>query len=96
MTYSIILDTNIIFNDFYFKSADMKKLLKYARQESIDLCLTMFNYIETVNPSYEKGDLGDGMLSEYSTTDIIIQANITYLINDDKFIDYVEMDSEYI
>lgn len=52
--------------------------------------------IETVDPSYEKGDLGDGMLSENSTTDVLIQANITYLIDENKFIDYVEMDSEYI
>lgn len=46
MSYSIILDTNIIFNDFYFKSSDMKKLLKYTRHEPVDLCITKFNYNE--------------------------------------------------
>lgn len=46
MSYFIILDTNIIFNDFYFKSSDMKKLLKYTRHEPVDLCITKFNYNE--------------------------------------------------
>lgn len=46
MSYLIILDTNIILNDFYFKSSDMKKLLKYTRHEPVDLCITKFNYNE--------------------------------------------------
>ncbi|UNP78014.1 PIN domain-containing protein [Bacillus nitratireducens] len=46
MSYLIVLDTNIIFNDFFFKSSDMKKLLKFTRHEPVDLCITRFNYYE--------------------------------------------------
>lgn len=46
MSYFIIFDTNIIFNDFFFKSSDMKKLLKFTRYEPVDLCITKFNYYE--------------------------------------------------
>ncbi|WP_454862265.1 PIN domain-containing protein [Peribacillus frigoritolerans] len=46
MSYLIILDTNIIFNDFFFKSSDMKKLLKFSRHQPVDLCITKFNYYE--------------------------------------------------
>ncbi|WP_339221827.1 PIN domain-containing protein [Paenibacillus sp. FSL W7-1332] len=48
MSYLIFLDTNIIFNDFFFKSSDMKKLLKYTRHEPVDLCITKFNYNEII------------------------------------------------
>jgi hypothetical protein len=48
MSYLIILDTNVVFGDFFFKSADMKKLLKYTSRESIDLCITKFNYYEII------------------------------------------------
>ncbi|MFE4706908.1 PIN domain-containing protein [Peribacillus simplex] len=46
MSYSIIIDTNIVFNDFFFQSTNMKKLLKIARREPIKLCMTKFNYEE--------------------------------------------------
>lgn len=46
MSYSIIIDTNIVFNDFFFQSADMKKLLRIANHEPITLCMTQFNYGE--------------------------------------------------
>lgn len=46
MSYLIVLDTNIIFNDFFFKSADMKKLLKFTQHKPVDLCITKFNYHE--------------------------------------------------
>ncbi|GEM_PF-3418793 len=153
MTYSIILDTNIIFKDYFLANFeyDKEKLQdelhqflekKDYIQNSIDDMLlnsefegeyftgwgtdayiedytvsingisldieenvllvsfeieanVSFN-IETVDPSYERGDSGDGMLSENSTTDVLIQANVTYLIDEDKLIDYVELDSEYI
>ncbi|MGV4321546.1 PIN domain-containing protein [Bacillus sp. FSL K6-1012] len=52
--------------------------------------------IETVDPTYEKGDSGDGMISESSSTNICIQSNITYLLDDKEFIDYVQLNSEYI
>lgn len=51
--------------------------------------------IEIVNSSYEKGDPGDGMLSESSDTEIYIQYNITYLIDEEEFIDYVQIDSGF-
>ncbi|WP_243462982.1 hypothetical protein [Mesobacillus boroniphilus] len=51
--------------------------------------------IETVDPTYEKGDPGDGMISESSSTKVLIQSNITYLLDDKEFIDYVELDNEY-
>ncbi|MGA5675853.1 PIN domain-containing protein [Bacillus bombysepticus] len=46
MSYLIVLDTNVIFNDFFFKSADMKKLLKFTKNSPVDLCITEFNYHE--------------------------------------------------
>ncbi|MDZ5610812.1 PIN domain-containing protein [Bacillus pseudomycoides] len=46
MSYLIVLDTNIIFNDFFFKSSDMKKLLKFTQHKPVDLCITEFNYHE--------------------------------------------------
>ncbi|MEC1555127.1 PIN domain-containing protein [Bacillus haynesii] len=52
--------------------------------------------IETVDPTYEKGDPGDGMISESSSTQILVQSNITYLLDNEKFIDFVELDSDYI
>lgn len=52
--------------------------------------------IETFDPTYEKGDPGDGMISENSSTKILIQSNITYLLNNKKLIDYVELNSEHI
>lgn len=48
MSYLIILDTNIIFNDFHFKSNDIRKLLKLTKHEPIELCITEFNYYEIV------------------------------------------------
>lgn len=52
--------------------------------------------IETVDPTYENGDPGDGMISESSSTNILVQSNITYLLDDKEFIDYVELDKAYI
>ncbi|MED0866872.1 PIN domain-containing protein [Bacillus safensis] len=46
MSYIIVLDTNIVFNDFFFKSANMKKLLKLTQHDKIELCITKFNYHE--------------------------------------------------
>jgi predicted nucleic acid-binding protein len=48
MTYAIFIDTNIIFNDFYFKSKDLKKLLKYTQKENINIYVTKFNYEEII------------------------------------------------
>ncbi|MGN4421141.1 PIN domain-containing protein [Bacillus cereus group sp. MYBK249-1] len=46
MSYLIVLDTNIVFNDFFFKSTDMKKLLKFSQHTPVELCITKFNYHE--------------------------------------------------
>ncbi|GIN96125.1 hypothetical protein J6TS1_19950 [Siminovitchia terrae] len=48
MSYLIILDTNIIYNDFHFKSNAIKKLLKYTNHEPVQLCITEFNYNEVI------------------------------------------------
>ncbi|MBY0600000.1 PIN domain-containing protein [Bacillus bingmayongensis] len=54
MSYLIVLDTNIIFNDFYFKSADMKKLLKFTKHRPVELCITAFNYHEIIKKFKDK------------------------------------------
>lgn len=48
MAYSIIIDTNVVFNDFFFKSKNFKELFKFvkAKSDSINLCITEFNYHE--------------------------------------------------
>ncbi|PLR82618.1 DUF4935 domain-containing protein [Bacillus canaveralius] len=63
---------------------------------SFDIEINVSFSIETVDPTYEKGDPGDGMISESSSTNILIQSNITYLLEDKEFIDYVELESDYI
>ncbi|MCM3028537.1 PIN domain-containing protein [Bacillus safensis] len=62
---------------------------------SFDIDINVSFSIETVDPTYERGDDGDGMLSESSSTDILIQSNITYFLEEKKFIDYVEIDRKY-
>lgn len=63
---------------------------------SFDIELNVSFSIETIDPSYERGDSGDGMISESSSTNILIQSNITYLLDNEELIDYVELDREYI
>lgn len=63
---------------------------------SFDIELHVSFSIETVDPSYEKGDSGDGMMSENSSTSILIQSNITYLLDNKELMDYVELDKAYV
>ena len=63
---------------------------------SFDIEIDVSFDIETVDPSYEKGDPGDGMLSESSSTTILIQSNITYLLDKKELFDYVELEKAYI
>ncbi|WP_078379167.1 PIN domain-containing protein [Sutcliffiella halmapala] len=46
MSYLIFIDTNVVHNDFFFKSSAIKKLLKFTNHEPITLCITEFNYHE--------------------------------------------------
>ncbi|MEY2372177.1 PIN domain-containing protein [Lysinibacillus capsici] len=48
--------------------------------------------IEMVDPTYENGDSGNGMVYEHSSTDILIHSNITYDLVEEKFVDYIELD----
>lgn len=48
MSYLIFIDTNVVYNDFFFKSNAMKKLLKFTRHEPVNLCITKFNYYEII------------------------------------------------
>lgn len=50
----------------------------------------------TIDPTHENGDFGAGMLREFSSTTIELLGNITYLIDDEEFTDYVEGDSSFI
>lgn len=43
MSYSVFIDTNIIYNDYFFKSANLKKLLKLSKVGLINLYITKFN-----------------------------------------------------
>ncbi|WP_238327881.1 hypothetical protein [Paenibacillus gorillae] len=62
---------------------------------SFDIEIEVSFSIETVDPSYDRGDPGDGMISEGSSISILIQGNITYLLDNKEFIDYVELDIEF-
>ncbi len=48
MSYLIFIDTNIVYNDFFFKTSAIKKLLKFTKHEPITLCLTELNYNEII------------------------------------------------
>ncbi|GAE36138.1 PIN domain-containing protein [Halalkalibacter akibai] len=60
----------------------------------VELCVSFS--IETIDPSYERGDSGDGMMSESSTTDIYLQGDITYSLNEGKMTDYVEKEIGFL
>ena len=44
---------------------------------------------------YEPGDWESGMISEESETEIILQSNITYLLDEEEFVDYVELNVDF-
>ncbi|GAE33301.1 PIN domain-containing protein [Halalkalibacter akibai] len=48
MSYLIFIDTNVVHNDFFFKSSAIKKLLKFTNHEPVKLCITQFNYNEII------------------------------------------------
>ncbi|MFD2046005.1 PIN domain-containing protein [Ornithinibacillus salinisoli] len=48
MGYLIFIDTNVVHNDFFFKSSAIKKLLKFTNHEPVKLCITEFNYNEII------------------------------------------------
>jgi hypothetical protein len=52
--------------------------------------------IETIDPSFERGDLGDGMMSESSSTDIYLKGDITYSLNEGKMSDYIEKEIDFL
>ncbi len=89
-TDGYIEDFNISINDVSLDIEDNAMLI------SFDIEVNVSFSIETINPSYEKGDFGDGMMSESSSTSILIQSNITYLLDNKELIDYVELDREFI
>lgn len=62
---------------------------------SFDIEVDVSFRIETIDPAYERGDSGDGMMSESSTTNILIQSNITYLLDNKELKDYVELDRAF-
>lgn len=62
---------------------------------SFDIELDVSFSIETVDPSYERGDSGDGMMSESSSTNKLIQSNITYLLDNKELMDYIELDRSF-
>ncbi len=41
-------------------------------------------FLETIDPTFERGDSGDGMMSESSSTDIYLQGDIAYSLNEGK------------
>jgi predicted nucleic acid-binding protein len=48
LSYLIFIDTNVVHNDFFFKSSAIKKLLKFTKHEPVKLCITEFNYNEII------------------------------------------------
>ncbi|WP_246050147.1 hypothetical protein [Aquibacillus sediminis] len=48
MGYYIFIDTNIIYDDLFFRTSRMKQLLKFTSHEPVDLCITEFNYNEII------------------------------------------------
>lgn len=82
MSYLIILDTNVIFRDFFFKSANMKKLLKYVSSEPIDLCFTRFNYHEIIKKYTD--EIRPLIKAIKRQKDSMIKLEIIDLVNTDK------------
>jgi len=48
LSYLVFIDTNVVHNDFFFKSSTIKKLLKFTNHEPVKLCITEFNYNEII------------------------------------------------
>lgn len=89
-TDGYIEDYSISLNEVSLDIEDNAMLISFEIEVDVSFS------IETPDPSYEKGDSGDGMISESSSTSILIQSNITYLLDDEDLIDYVELDREFV
>lgn len=89
-TDGYIEDYSISLNEVSLDIEDNAMLISFNIE--IDVSFS----IETIDPSYERGDSGDGMMSESSSTNILIQSNITYLLDNKELMDYIELDREYV
>ncbi|MEH7486298.1 DUF4935 domain-containing protein, partial [Priestia megaterium] len=89
-TDGYIEDYNISLNEVSLDIEDNAMLI------SFDIEVDVSFSIETIDPSYEKGDSGDGMMSESSSASILIQSNITYVLDNKELMDYVELERAYV
>lgn len=97
VSYLIVLDTNIIFNDFHFKSNNIKKLLKFTKHEPIELCITEFNYDEivkkyrdSVRPIIKRIKNNKNDLKKYELTDLVDLEKLNANFYVERYRDYLD------